>query len=1015
MAASLPLPEHLRIYPSRLAIAAAVRRCGRDAVFTADATTFAELLRSLGSLGGRRYASPLVAHIMTRAVMLDTPGWPQSAAHDAYDVRAVQRALAELRGAGITAERLAGGSEALCTLAAMLAGYECALDAAGLADDADWERLGVLAAAQGRLPSHLRELRSVSVEGGGSLFGARADLLRALAARGVRVEIRMPWDSDRAAAFGWPDASMTLIETLGMPAEVTHDARVGAGPLAPLRVAQFSRSVVDAAPVTLLHAASRAEHVRAVAERVAAWLREGVPPDEIAVATPSLDELGPLLVRELGGAGVPAVMRRGLSLAESVAGRVLTQALRLPASAFPREETLEVWRALDRAVESKTGRIAAAEAAHWVRQAGTRSQRLLGYREALLVLARQSEKSSRGLQAPAAHAIADALESLMQVLSGVPERADLLGQLAACEEAVKALKLAAQGPGFFPGDPDGAHEHRRELLVAEGQQAEAVAELSELLFELRLAARAAEPKGEWTRDELADLVALLIKERRLSPRGLSAGAVGVHSIEEMVEARFRRVALVGIDVEVFPRPPRLDRVLHEELRIEINRRLGPKLLQSSAVSGRGALSGDARDSWLWLEALAAADEALLISYTTLAGDDTGRSTVVDELLRSLGGPQVEVAAPSYAAAATTSRSRLLARWSLLSLRRGATIADAGDLGLAQELGSRLRAVMAERMAYVERRVGSEQELRARGRMPFAPEDLAQLSAHFVERAHNASRLDLLGACRFRYFAAALLRLRQEDVPSLGADARDEGNAGHAALHRVYDALRARGGLTWARSHRKEAMGLAHSAFTASADDILRQVVIHPALRGAVLEDVWVVVETQLAADLADGAQGEAIAFEHAFHEGEDAPPALVVKAPDGEREVVVNGSIDRVDRVGDCIVCIDYKRTPEQRPAGRHFQLPLYALVGLRDFGGATIRAAWVGLRDAKRLPVEDLPNDPIAAGEQVRVALWGRVDEVTHGNVQPDPYDRKLCERCDYAALCRFDAERELGAEDDT
>ncbi|MBI3179066.1 MAG: hypothetical protein HYZ27_05355, partial [Deltaproteobacteria bacterium] len=460
---------------------------GSGAAFTNDLTTFPELLRGLGSLGGRRYASPLVARIVTRAVMLETPGWPRASAHDVYDVRAVQTAMAELRGAGISSERLAGAtSEALRTLCDLLARYEGALDAAGLADDADWERQGILAAAQGRWPAQLSGVTRVSVEGGASLFGARADLLRVLVARGLRVEVRLPWDSSRATAFSWPDASMTHVETLGVQVEIAHDARSGLGPLAELRAAQFTRAVVSGAPVTLLHAASRGEHVRAVAHHVALWIREGVPPDEIAVATPSPDALGPLLVRELRAVGVPAIMRRGLALAQSGPGRVLTQALRLPALAFPREELLELWQALGRTVASDTGPISAERLAHWVRQSGARSQRLLGYREALTALAQRGEKSSRGLSVAAARAIADALEALMHVLNGVPEQAALVEQLDACEKAVHALGLAAGGPRVFAGDPDGAEEHRRELLAAEARQAEALEAIADLLIELRL-------------------------------------------------------------------------------------------------------------------------------------------------------------------------------------------------------------------------------------------------------------------------------------------------------------------------------------------------------------------------------------------------------------------------------------------------------------------------------------------------------------------------------------------------
>ena len=67
---------------------------------------------------------------------------------------------------------------------------------------------------------------------------------------------------------------------------------------------------------------------------------------------------------------------------------------------------------------------------------------------------------------------------------------------------------------------------------------------------------------------------------------------------------------------------------------------------------------EARDVWLWMEALAAASTELLVTYTVREGEErNGRSPVVEELLRSLGKREPEVGEAYYATEAPTSSAR----------------------------------------------------------------------------------------------------------------------------------------------------------------------------------------------------------------------------------------------------------------------------------------------------------------------------------------------------------------------
>jgi CRISPR/Cas system-associated exonuclease Cas4 (RecB family) len=121
----------------------------------------------------------------------------------------------------------------------------------------------------------------------------------------------------------------------------------------------------------------------------------------------------------------------------------------------------------------------------------------------------------------------------------------------------------------------------------------------------------------------------------------------------------------------------------------------------------------------------------------------------------------------------------------------------------------------------------------------------------------------------------------------------------------------------------------------------------------------------------------------------------------------VRGGIDRIDRGGGVLAALDYKRGVLKRTAGRHFQLPLYLLVAMRDFGqaGAKVRADWVWLRDAARKPAVPEVADAAELAAGVANDLWQRVDRVLDGDISPDPDPPELCKRCDMRPVCRFHA----------
>jgi RecB family exonuclease len=461
----------------------------------------------------------------------------------------------------------------------------------------------------------------------------------------------------------------------------------------------------------------------------------------------------------------------------------------------------------------------------------------------------------------------------------------------------------------------------------------------------------------------------------------------------------------------------VDLVLTGDVRAEVNGLLGPRLLQTGPLTGRDALRGDARDTWLWMEALAACQEELVVTYTTPDGEESGRSEVVDELLRSLEGAQAEHLLPSYASWTAASLHDVVQQWSVEELGSGARITAEPTAGHAGALGALLRRDRAARLDSVAERVAHERRLRGSTghATPLGEVDRAMLREHFFEQVQTTSRLDTLGSCAFRHFASALLRLEVEDVPTLGADAREEGSAAHAALCRVYADLKENGGLQAARRDPR-AKARARRVFEQYAAEILAEVSVHPALRAATLQDAWQKTETQLDHDLAADSALEPVALEYSFSNRPNADAGLLeVRDPRTGRVVRVRGQIDRIDRGAGELLTLDYKRTAKKRVEGRHFQLPLYGLVGLRDFGHGCQRvgAAWVELRSAIRVVAPELDADPAAFERALHDTLWPRIDRVVGGDVSPDPDAPETCKRCDFGRLCRFDVYRAAASED--
>jgi len=219
-------------------------------------------------------------------------------------------------------------------------------------------------------------------------------------------------------------------------------------------------------------------------------------------------------------------------------------------------------------------------------------------------------------------------------------------------------------------------------------------------------------------------------------------------------------------------------------------------------------------------------------------------------------------------------------------------------------------------------------------------------------------------------------------------------------------VRERGGLAAARRSPEAALMRARDVLAGARARLLREVVVHRRLEPAALEAAHQAALTLFEREVNADDPREPLALEYEFGDKPTAmAPPLAVAAPgDPTRVLKVRGKVDRIDRVGARVEAIDYKRTPQSYPEGRHFQIPVYLAVAARDFGrGATeVAGFWLGFRDGKR-PAAVAPVAPADFAAALARDLHTRADRVLAGDVSPDPAKPGVCARCDFASLCRY------------
>ncbi len=292
-----------------------------------------------------------------------------------------------------------------------------------------------------------------------------------------------------------------------------------------------------------------------------------------------------------------------------------------------------------------------------------------------------------------------------------------------------------------------------------------------------------------------------------------------------------------------------------------------------------------------------------------------------------------------------------------------------------------------------------------------------------KRVWSASQFNDYGVCGFHFFAKRLLKLEVTDEPEAGMDALQRGTLVHAILEDTYRELSQRG-VSITPDYMETALTVLREVAarilpTAPQTYGFRPSVLWAQEQATLMRKIEALVKADFSekSPLGKTFKGERIPYmQEVPLSGDDKPLQLRL---DGNL-VNVRGYIDRIDRIGDHAIVVDYKTGSSSIPIkemteGRNFQMMLYLLAGqailetqLESDSSApnqiTGGTFWHLNRDTSGVVHLDKPEDEEAL-EKAQTQLGEHLRQGRSGNFASVP-NRKggtACSHyCEFTQFCR-------------
>ena len=298
-----------------------------------------------------------------------------------------------------------------------------------------------------------------------------------------------------------------------------------------------------------------------------------------------------------------------------------------------------------------------------------------------------------------------------------------------------------------------------------------------------------------------------------------------------------------------------------------------------------------------------------------------------------------------------------------------------------------------------------------------PELLAQTARLLsAEQVWSASRLKDYGLCGFRYFAKRLLRLEETAEPEAGVDALQLGSLNHSILEQTYKRIAARG-LAVSEENLDEALRI----FAEVSSEVLEQAPADLKFRAtATWQQEQAILVTRLKAliqkDFSADSPLNQFGGSRRVQQLERYFSEVAIDLPGGMSPLRVNGFIDRIDRVDEQLVVVDYKSgatkiNRAEMEDGRDFQMMIYteALSQALAAEGSPDQVAgglfW-HVRDLKASGVFAADDeDDIAAVESAKAHIAQNLRQGRAGQfpAHASKLENGKCARyCEFSRLCR-------------
>ncbi len=736
----------------------------------------------------------------------------------------------------------------------------------------------------------------------------------------------------------------------------------------------------------LVEVAAPDEEVRAAIREVSAHAAAGIPLNEMAILYAYPDPYASLLTEQLAASGLPFHGPGHRPLSASLAGRTLRRLLALASTGLDRQAVMTFLSSapIDKGDET------AVPALFWdrvSRQAGVIDgdhwQARLNELAGSLDRSQPDEDTGRS----SVMELAGFVEELQQRLAPPKDGSWRALGLWADELLDRYLMTSAglsgtqAGDHAWPAQEITAHEMVRGLLAT-------IAGLDGL--------------GHQPTLEMFEATVGSELSNRVMPGRRSGDGDGVYVAQLSTAAGlpYRRISIVGAVEGQFPRVPREDSLIPDQVRA----RARGLLIEKSMIT-------DVDVRWA---AIAAASSTATTTFYTSRGDlRSNRSRAWPDQLKALVDEPVQVIASHYQGLVGHGRAASVEDFSLRALM---SHVDGGDLVHTHALAARDDVLAAGLRRHIDR---NRNELTTyTGRVRRNMIDPA-------EHLFSPTALETYALCPRKYLLQRVFRLSDDERPERIAEItpRDRGQLVHKILERfLQEALDdddvPAPGQPWSVERQARLFDLLEEEIKAAQ----ARGVTGGEVRTRLLRQ-WLVAEMHSFLDkddeLRQNYQSTPWAAEYNF--GFEDSPAL--EGLYAGRHLRLRGSVDRVDLTDDGgLVVIDYKGGSgrqfdklESNPLddGRRLQLPLYARAVAERLKrtGRQVGLYWLTQRGEHR-PIElddDLNTDlEGAVGAALDGIGEGLFPGVPGSAVSWPHLTFENCKYCDFERVCPTDRQSE-------